>query len=229
MTEIVDLLDDPETVQLDPTLTDFNFSGEAWVLVEDQKWSWKNGPWKNEVPPITPRLRAKLQPVEIAHFERKPYLRHLIVHASRKMGWQPIGGWTSEDVAMDALAVVLPLGFEVGGASWVKLTRRVMNNRISKLLEAQSDRVNPSRGVVETPHLDSVEPKYVPQVFSDAFRERLSVALTPRELEAVAYAYEADLSGDEIADRMGIAHSTVRVLLNTARERLSKHFEGVNV
>lgn len=67
----------------------------------------------------------------------------------------------------------------------------------------------------------------VPQVFSDEYRKILQMALTPREYIAVLCTYEDDLSGEQTAEKMQCSPSTVRVLLYTARESLSKHFSDI--
>lgn len=222
MSEELDLLDDPEEMDRLDGLDDFTASGEQWVWYPD--WELQNGYganrelWGEGSPPLTTRLREKLHPVEVAYFEGKSVWERLVAHASRKMDWGTKYGWTAEDVAQHAYEVVYPLGFEVGGVSWIKLTRRAMNNQISKLLAAQ--RAREDNVVPDYPHDRSEAPEFVPQVFSDELVERLSVVLTPRELEAVTYTYQDDLSNAMTADRMDCSEKTVSVLLSTARIKL---------
>lgn len=218
MTDELELLDDPEVMGRLDGLDDLDASGDQWVWYPD--WELQNGYganrelWKEGPPPLTTRLREKLHPVEVAYYEGRDVWKRLVAHASRKMDWGDKYGWTAEDVAQHAYEVVYPLGFEVGGVSWVKLTRRAMNNQISKLLAAQ--RAREDNVVPDYPHDRSEAPEFVPQVFSDELVERLGAMLTPRELEAVIYIYQSDLSSDMAAEKMGASASTVRTLVERA-------------
>lgn len=222
MTDELELLDDPEVMGRLDGLDDLDVSGEEWVWYPD--WELQNGYganrnlWKEGPPPLTSRLRAKLHPVEVAYYEGRDVWKRLVAHASRKMDWGDKYGWTAEDVAQHAYEVVYPLGFEVGGVSWVKLTRRAMNNQISKLLAAQ--RAREDNVVPDYPHDRSEAPEFVPQVFSDELMARLNEILTPRELKAVVYTYQDDLSNAITAKQMDCSEKTVSVLLSTARIRL---------
>lgn len=61
-------------------------------------------------------------------------------------------------------------------------------------------------------------------LFSSDFVERLSMILTPRELEAVVHTYQDDLTSEQAGEKMRCSSETVRVLLHTARKSLSKQF-----
>lgn len=222
MTDELELLDDPEVMGRLDGLDDLDVSGEEWVWYPE--WELQNGYganrnlWKEGPPPLTSRLRAKLHPVEVAYYEGRDVWRRLVAHASRKMDWGDKYGWTAEDVAQYAYEVVYPLGFEVGGVSWIKLTRRAMNNQISKLLASQ--RAREDNVVSDYPHDRSEAPAFVPQVFSGELVGRLSVVLTPRELEAVIYTYQDDFSNAMTAEQMGCSENAVAILLSRSREKL---------
>lgn len=218
VTDELELLDDPEAMDRLDGLDDLDVSGEEWVWYPE--WELQNGYganrelWNEGPPPLTTRLRERLHPVEVAYYEGRDVWKRLVAHASRKMDWRDKYGWTAEDVAQHAYEVVYPLGFEVGGVSWIKLTRRAMNRKIADLLKAQ--RAREINVVPDYPHDRSESPEFVPQVFSDELVERLSVVLTPRELEAVVCTYQHDMSSDMAAERMGSSPSTVRTLIERA-------------
>lgn len=220
-----DLLDDPEVIRPDPELTDLEVSGDGWQWVP--AWELHNGfgadrsLWGEGPPPLTSRLREKLHPVEVAHYEGKNVWQRLVAHASRKMDWGDKFGWTAEDVAQHAYEVVYPLGFEVGGVSWIKLTRRAMNQKVTDLIRFQ--RAREDNVVPDYPHDRSEAPAFVPQVFSDELVERLSAALTPRDLEVVVLTYQDDLSGEMVASRTGLSYDNVRKILERSRVELREY------
>lgn len=214
--------DDAETLTLEP-VSELETSGESWTWYP--VWELQNHfgadreRWGIECPPLTTSLRAKLHPIEVAYYEgRRDVWIKMIAHAARKMDWSDKYGWTAEDVASDAMAAMLPLGFEVGGSSWVKMSRRVMNNRISKLLASQTARED--NVVPDYPHEDSETPEFVSQVFSDQLRDVIESTCTVEEFVCLTLTYEQDMSGETVARLSGFTYDNVRKLLERGRIKL---------
>lgn len=228
MTDELELLDDPELMGRLDGLDDLDVSGESWSWYPE--WELQNGYganrnlWGEGPPPLTTRLREKLHPVEVAHYEGRNVWQRLVAHAARKMDWGTKYGWTAEDVAQHAYEVVYPLGFEVGGVSWIKLTRRAMNQKVTDLIRFQ--RAREDNVVPDYPHDRSEAPQLVPQVFSDELVERLSVILTEQELEVTILTYQDDLSGDMVSERTGLSVANVWKLLERSRTKMRDNLSG---
>lgn len=158
------------------------------------------------------------------------------------------------EVLIDMERVSEREGYVPGDREWMKTAEVVIRRRVTDLLRVQGgqkgrgnryDERNAKffgeyvamRGTKWYEHSDPEDEasdhdplsnvathEEVSESFSDEFREQLGVVLTPRELEAVMWTYEHDLSSDQAAEKMDCSSSTVRTLvergLNKVRNSL---------
>lgn len=264
MTDELDLqlLDDPETMRIDPEMVDFDFSGDAWVWAPP--WEFQNAygadrrVWREDRPPLTTRLRKRMHPYEVAHFEDEAFRERLLDFTARVMLRRRVEGVEPEDMVQDVIVEMERVrereGFAVGSSDWMKVAQVVTRRRVTDVLRRMGGQKNrghrlerrealmygeyiatrgsrpfeiddPEDDVGDKDPLSNLQARgFVAQVFSDELRERLATSLTPRELEAIVWTYEHDLSSEQVAERMSINGQSVRDLLVRARAALSIQF-----
>lgn len=154
------------------------------------------------------------------------------------------------EVLIDMEQVAEREGYLPGDREWLKTAEVVLKRRVTDLLRlqgGQKDRGNrynervakfygeyvALRGSKWYEHTDpedepsdhdplsNVESEgHRSSLFSSDFVERLSAVLTPRELEAVVYTYQDDLTNAQTAEQMGCSEKRVSGFLSEARSKL---------
>jgi DNA-directed RNA polymerase specialized sigma24 family protein len=165
-------------------------------------------------PVVTPRLYAKLTPLEIDLYSGDSLRAHLAKRVAYRTNGEPIDGWAPEDFVSFGLIEASKYGWYTRSAVVTWVHRKIDSVR----RRADARHVEPLYPEGAEPIIDLEEGVYMPTVLPDDLREWVEDRLSDRMARSVLLFAERGLTPTEAAGTVGINVRTFYEALTALRK-----------